>query len=134
MKECCVLISDTQIAKYKMLFNSSLRTKLSLYEVQRKKVSHLKKKNNPKLSSCCESRQHSVILGAGFFSFQGTYLLLKACNLRFTICYLGYILLLWFVKDSVSRGFGQVSQERTLFSHPNSTHHLVEGFKQLLEN
>lgn len=42
------------------------------------------------MSFCSESRQHSIILGASFFSFQGTYLLLKACNLRFTICYLGF--------------------------------------------
>lgn len=55
-----------------------------------KKKKSLNNKQSPKMSFCSESRQHSIILGASFFSFQGTYLLLKPCNLRFTICYLGF--------------------------------------------
>lgn len=99
------------------------------------------------MSSFCESRQHSIILGVSFFSFQGTYLLLKACNLRFTICYLGFQDFFFFFKSPAAPVQSNCNLLRTMFpvnlggylskepffSHPNSTHNWLEGFKQLLE-
>lgn len=89
------------------------------------------------MSFCSESRQHSIILGASFFSFQGTYLLLKACNLRFTICYLGFQDFFFFPPNSPAAAvqsncgvfrtvfhvdWGGYLRKEPFFSHPNSIH------------
>lgn len=101
------------------------------------------------MSFCSESRQHSIILGASFFSFQGTYLLLKACNLRFTICYLGFQDFFFSPPNSPAAAvqsncgsfrtvfhvdWGGYLRKEPFFSHPNSIHSWLEGCKQLLED